>query len=70
MSRGTRVSAALLLSGVFLLLSAGRLMALQVGGKAPDFALPATTVDKVSLADYLGQKPVVVFFYIGAFTAT
>jgi hypothetical protein len=70
MSRGTRVSAVFLLSGVFLLLSAGRLMALQVGDKAPDFSLPATTAEKIGLADYLGKKSVVVFFYIGAFTAT
>jgi peroxiredoxin len=70
MSHWTRVMAAVLLSGVFLLLSAGHLMALQVGDKAPDFALPATTAEKISLVDYLGKKPVVVFFYIGAFTAT
>jgi peroxiredoxin len=44
--------------------------AVQVGDKAPDFSLPATTAEKVSLADYLGKKPVVVFFFIGAFTAT
>jgi hypothetical protein len=70
MSHWKRVIAAVLLSGVFLLLSAGRLMALQVGDKAPDFALPATTAGKTALADYLGKKPVVVFFYIGAFTRT
>jgi peroxiredoxin len=64
------VIAAVLMSGVFLVLSAGRLMALQVGDKAPDFSLPATTAEKIGLADYLGRKPVVVFFYIGAFTAT
>lgn len=69
-SRWTRVIIVLLLSGVFLLLSAGRLMALQVGDKAPDFSLPANTAEKVSLADYLGKKNVVVFFYIGAFTRT
>ena len=69
-SRWTRVNAAKLLSGVVFLLSTGRLMALQVGDKAPDFSLPATTADKIGLADYLGKKPVVVFFYIGAFTRT
>jgi hypothetical protein len=70
MRRWTHVSAAVLVSGIFLLLSAGHLMALQVGDKAPDFSLPATTAEKVGMADYLGKKPVVVFFYIGAFTAT
>ena len=64
------VMAAVLLSGVWLLLSFNPAMALQVGDKAPDFALPATTAEKVSLADYVGKKPVVVFFYIGAFTST
>jgi AhpC/TSA family len=68
--RWTRVIATVLLSSVFLLLSAGHLMALQVGDKAPDFSLAATTAEKVSLADYLGKRPVVVFFFIGAFTAT
>jgi uncharacterized lipoprotein YmbA len=70
MRQWTRVIAAALLGGAFLLLSPGHLMAPQVGDKAPDFSLPATTVEKVGLADYLGKKPVVVFFYIGAFTAT
>jgi predicted acyltransferase len=64
------VMAAVLLSGVWLLLSVNPVMALQVGDKAPDFALPATTAEKISLADYVGKKPVVVFFYIGAFTNT
>jgi peroxiredoxin len=43
-------------------------LALQVGEKAPDFTLPATTAEEIKLADYLGKKPVVLFFYIGAFT--
>jgi peroxiredoxin len=41
-----------------------------VGDKAPAFSLPATTADKIELANYLGKKPVVLFFYIGAFTNT
>jgi peroxiredoxin Q/BCP len=50
-----------------LLLAAGQGLALQVGDKAPDFALPATTAESVKLADFLGKKPVVLFFYIAAF---
>ncbi|MBI3328341.1 MAG: redoxin domain-containing protein [Nitrospinae bacterium] len=69
-SRWRRVVVALLVSGALLLLSSGRVIALQAGDKAPDFSLPATTAEKVSLADYLGKKPVVLFFYIGAFTPT
>jgi thioredoxin-dependent peroxiredoxin len=42
--------------------------ALQVGDKAPEFTLPGTTANEIKLADYLGKKPVVLFFYIGAFT--
>jgi peroxiredoxin Q/BCP len=58
------------LVGGMLLLAAGQSRALQVGDKAPDFALPGTTAESIKLADYLGQKPVVLFFYIGAFTNT
>ncbi len=68
MSRWTRIVATVVFTGVLLLLSGGRVMALQVGDKAPDFSLPATTAEKLGLSDYLGKKPVVVFFYIGAFT--
>jgi peroxiredoxin len=68
--RWMSVMAAVLLSGVLLLLGSNPVMALQVGDKAPDFSLPATTAEKISLADYVGKKPVVVFFYIAAFTST
>ena len=44
--------------------------ALEVGDKAPPFTLPATTTEKLSLADYLGKKNVVLFGFIGAFTPT
>ena len=44
--------------------------ALEVGEKAPAFTLPATTAEKLSLADYLGKKNVVLFGFIGAFTPT
>jgi peroxiredoxin len=57
-----------LLSGIILGLSATQALALQVGDKAPDFSLPATTAEAIKLADYVGKKPVVVFFYIAAFS--
>jgi peroxiredoxin Q/BCP len=44
--------------------------ALEVGDKAPDFTLPATTAEKLSLAEYAGKKNVVLFGFIGAFTPT
>jgi hypothetical protein len=59
---------AILLSIVLLGLGASHALALQVGDKAPDFSLPATTTETIKLADYLGKKPLVVFFYIAAFT--
>jgi peroxiredoxin len=59
-----------LLLGVLLVLSAGHVMALQAGDKAPDFSLTATTAEKIGLADFIGKKPIVVFFYLYAFTNT
>lgn len=58
------------LVGVILLMAARPSMALKVGDKAPDFDLPGSTGQSIKLADYLGKKPVVLFFYIGAFTNT
>ena len=65
-----RLIAAGLLTGLFLSLSSSAVTALQVGDKAPDFSLPATTAEKISLADFVGKQPVVVFFYLYAFTNT
>lgn len=53
-----------------VVLASGSAAALEVGEKAPAFTLPATTVDKLSLGDYLGKKNVVLFGFIGAFTPT
>ena len=66
--RWTWVIPLTLLGVVLLLLNSTPAMALQAGDKAPDFALPATTTDRISLADFVGKKPVVVFFYVYAFT--
>jgi peroxiredoxin len=44
--------------------------ALNVGDKAPDFTLPATTQDKLSLSELVGKKTIVLFGFIGAFTPT
>jgi hypothetical protein len=67
-SRWKRLVVAVLLSGVILSMGVSHALALQVGEKAPDFTLPGTTAEEIKLADYVGKKPVVVFFYIGAFT--
>jgi peroxiredoxin Q/BCP len=36
---------------------------LEAGDKAPDFSLPASTGETISLKDYLGKKRVVLYFY-------
>jgi peroxiredoxin len=38
-------------------------MALAVGDTAPDFTLPSTVGDKVTLSSYRGQKSVILLFY-------
>lgn len=38
-------------------------MALKPGDLAPDFTLPSTVGDKVTLSDYRGKKSVVLLFY-------
>ena len=43
---------------------------LKVGDKAPAFSVISSTGKSVALADYLGKKNVVLFFYVGAFTDT
>ena len=56
-----------LVSVALLFLNVGDVMALKVGDKAPDFTLSSTTGDKISLSQFQGKKPVVLFFYIFAF---
>ena len=56
-----------LVSVALLLINAGHGMALKVGDKAPEFTLPSTTGEKISLSQFHGKKPVVLFFYIFAF---
>ena len=38
-------------------------MAVNVGDKAPDFALPSQMGDSVTLSEYFGKKSVVLYFY-------
>jgi peroxiredoxin len=42
--------------------------ALQVGEMAPNFSLPATTKEEISLTEYRGKKNIVVAFYGMDFT--
>ena len=36
----------------------------QVGEAAPDFTLPSTTGGPIGLAQYRGERPVVLAFYV------
>jgi peroxiredoxin len=58
----------MLLTGLGLF--GGAAFALDVGDKAPNFALLSTTGKEIKLADFAGKQPIVLFFYIGAFTGT
>lgn len=58
------------LLGAALFAGATQAQSLKVGDQAPAFSVISTTGKPVALADYLGKKNVVLFFYIAAFTDT
>ncbi len=58
------------LLGAALFAGAAQAQSLKVGDQAPAFSVISTTGKPVALADYLGKKNVVLFFYIAAFTDT
>jgi len=62
--------AAILLSSVWSGAGATAATALEVGEKAPDFTLPSTTGEKISLSQFLGKKVVLIEFYVTDFTPT
>ena len=69
--RRTRLALMLVAIGAPLVLgSIAPAAALEVGDRVPDFTLPATTKEKLSLAEFLGKKNIVLFGFIGAFTPT
>ena len=66
MCSSTKRQNSLLLTGLILagLLGATRVSsAIEVGDKAPDFKLPATTGADISLSEFRGKKWVLVEFY-------
>ena len=67
MRRWISVFMVVLVSMALLFFNVGDVMALKVGDKAPDFTLPSTTGEKISLSQFRGKKPVVLFFYLFAF---
>jgi hypothetical protein len=44
--------------------------ALEIGELAPDFTLPSTTGEAISLSQFRGQKLVLLEFYVNDFGAT
>lgn len=52
-----------ILSIVWSVAAPTRAEALEVGDKAPDFTLPSTTGEKISLSQFLGKKLVLLEFY-------
>jgi len=63
--RSTVVNAGVVLASVILagLLGAATLEAIEVGERAPDFELPATTGGNIKLSQLLGKQSVLIEFY-------
>jgi hypothetical protein len=68
--RRSGIAAMVLAVAVLVVASVASVAAVQVGDRAPEFTLPATTDEKFSLAQFVGKKHVVLFGFIGAFTPT
>ena len=47
---------------------ANQTLTLKTGDPAPGFTLTSHTGERVSLADYIGKRNVVIAFYVYAFT--
>ena len=70
----TKRATARILSSMLLIAALGvgggqEVAALEVGKPAPDFTLPSTTGEKISLSQYRG-KLVLLEFYAAAFVPT
>ena len=68
-----RISAlrrSIVLAALLSLTLAGRASALEVGQKAPDFALNNVEGKPVKLSELTAKGPVVVYTFIAAFTPT
>ena len=70
MSTARAVSRTLVLSTLAVLVMASAAAALDVGQKAPDFALNGVDGKPVKLSDLTAKGPVVIYTFIAAFTPT
>ena len=71
MERRRQSTSKLLLVGVLLagvLVGARVAPALEVGEEAPDFTLPSTLGEEISLRQFRGKQPVLIEFYGGDFS--
>jgi hypothetical protein len=64
------VTRALALSALAVMILAGVASALEVGQKAPEFALNGTDGKPVKLSELTAKGPVVLYTFIAAFTPT
>ena len=64
------ITRALVLSALSVMALAGAASAVEVGQKAPDFALNGTDGKPVKLSDLTARGPVVIYTFIAAFTPT
>ena len=60
----------LMVTVIVMVVSVGMAMALEVGQPAPDFTLPSTTGEKISLSQFKGKKHVFIQFYSMDFNPT
>ena len=62
-SKGDAVFLVMVMLLAVLLITPGASWALKVGDEAPDFNLPSTTGEKISLNQFRGKKIVLLEFY-------
>jgi len=70
LARLTQWLLVLLMSWVGMLFGANVAIALEVGDRAPDFSLPSTTGEQVSLSQFRGKQRVLLEFYGSDFAPT
>lgn len=63
--RRTIITTGLVLAGALLasVFGAATLEAIEIGQRAPDFELPATTGGTIKLSQFLGKQAVLIEFY-------
>ena len=65
--RGMRFVIALVAGLATIAGGSPRAVALEIGDRAPDFTLPSTSGEQISLAQFRGKKAVLLEFYGGDF---